>query len=121
MRRPTCDCLEQASRKVECLIVQDITARPLADHAHVVLPSLTFAEKNGTFTNIAGACSASVQAITAADGQPSDGEIFSRLLARLARPPAAFDPAAVLRGDRRGAPGVCRTDVRQCRPTGLAA
>jgi len=78
------------------LIVQDLYRGRLAEQAHIVLPALTFAEKTGTFTNSGGRVQRIVQAITAADGQPSDGEIFSRLLARLSEAPAAFDPAAVL-------------------------
>ena len=46
--------LERAIDRLECLIVQDLFRSPLAERAHVVLPSLTFAEKTGTFTNYAG-------------------------------------------------------------------
>ena len=88
--------LEQVTATVECLIVQDLYRGRLAEQAHIVLPALTFAEKTGTFTTSGGRVQRIVQAITAADGQPSDGEIFSRLLARLSEAPAAFDPAAVL-------------------------
>ena len=51
-------------------------AHPLAERATSSLPGLTFAEKNGTFTNHAGACSASIAPSTP-DDQPSDGEIFA--------------------------------------------
>jgi NADH-quinone oxidoreductase subunit G len=88
--------LEQAIASIECLIVQDITRSALAERAHVVLPSLTFAEKSGTFTNVAGRVQRLHRAIAAPDGQPGDGEIFSRLLAQVTEGLSVFEPAAVL-------------------------
>ncbi len=41
------DCL----RKAEFLVVQDIFLTDTAEYAHVVLPSASFAEKDGTFTS----------------------------------------------------------------------
>ncbi|MFH0771985.1 MAG: formate dehydrogenase subunit alpha [Candidatus Omnitrophota bacterium] len=41
------DCLSKA----EFLVVQDIFLTDTAEYAHVVLPSASFAEKDGTFTN----------------------------------------------------------------------
>lgn len=40
--------------KLDLLVVQDIFNTELAQMAHVVLPACTFAEQDGTFTNIAG-------------------------------------------------------------------
>jgi|SRR5579862_6864437 len=88
--------LDRAVAKLECLIVQDIVRSPLAERAHIVLPSLTFAEKTGTFTNHAGRVQQLHQAVAPPDGQPSDGEIFSRLLNYLGEAHWTFDPAAVL-------------------------
>lgn len=42
----------EALRKLEFLVVQDIFMNETAGLAHVVLPSLTWAEKEGTFTNL---------------------------------------------------------------------
>ena len=88
--------LEQTLANVDCLIVQDTVRSPLAERAHVVLPSLTFAEKSGTFTNVAGRVQQLHQAINPPEGQLGDGEIFSRLLAQITEGPPTFDPAAVL-------------------------
>ena len=41
----------KALKKVELLIVQDIFLTPTAKLAHVVLPGVSFAEKDGTFVN----------------------------------------------------------------------
>ncbi len=43
--------VEQALGKLELLVVQDIFLTETAKLAHVVLPGVTFAEKEGTFTN----------------------------------------------------------------------
>jgi len=88
--------LEQAVANLECLIVQDTARSPLAERAHVVLPSLTFAEKTGTFTNHAGRVQQIHQAVVPPEGQPSDGEIFSRLLNQLSEARCTFEPDAVL-------------------------
>ena len=41
-----------ALESLELLIVHDSFLTPLAQRAHVVLPRVTFAEKEGTFTNL---------------------------------------------------------------------
>jgi len=43
--------VEAALKKLDFLVVQDIFLTETAQLAHVVLPSVTFAEKDGTFTN----------------------------------------------------------------------
>jgi len=88
--------LEEALKRLECLIVQDIARSPLADFAHIVLPSLTFAEKSGTFTNVAGRVQRLHRAINPPEGQLDDGMIFSRLLAQITEGVPTFDPVAVL-------------------------
>ncbi len=87
--------LEEALSKVGTLIVQDLFLAPLAERAAVVLPSTTWAEKTGTFTNIKRRVQQIHRAVTTSE-QPSDGEIFSRLLSQLGESARTFDPAAVL-------------------------
>ncbi len=48
---PDADHVVEALKKVELLIVQDIFLTPTAKLAHVVLPGVSFAEKDGTFVN----------------------------------------------------------------------
>jgi len=43
--------VEQGLEELDFLVVQDIFMTETAEHADVVLPAATFAEKNGTFTN----------------------------------------------------------------------
>jgi formate dehydrogenase alpha subunit len=42
---------EEALRRLELLVVQDVFLTETARLAHVILPGVTFAEKDGTFTN----------------------------------------------------------------------
>ncbi|APV44480.1 formate dehydrogenase major subunit/formate dehydrogenase alpha subunit [Dehalogenimonas formicexedens] len=48
---PDINRLKRALEKLELLVVQDIFMNETAEMAHAVLPSTTFAEKEGTFTN----------------------------------------------------------------------
>lgn len=48
---PDADHVVKAFEKIDLLIVQDIFLTPTAKLAHVVLPGVSFAEKDGTFAN----------------------------------------------------------------------
>jgi formate dehydrogenase alpha subunit len=48
---PQAKHVEEALQKLEFLVVQDIFLTETAKLAHIVLPGVTFAEKDGTFTN----------------------------------------------------------------------
>jgi predicted molibdopterin-dependent oxidoreductase YjgC len=78
---------------LEVLIVVTPNAHPLAELAHVALPGLTFAEKNGTFTNHAGRVQR-IHRVLDPGTQPSEGEIFVQLGRRLGMEMAAglFEP-----------------------------
>ncbi len=51
---PMPEDLVKAAKKAEFLAVSDILENPLAAAAHVVLPGLAWAEKEGTFMNVDG-------------------------------------------------------------------
>jgi NADH-quinone oxidoreductase subunit G len=110
--------LDKALEHVECLIVQDIARSPLAERAHIVLPSLTFAEKSGTFTNVAGRVQRLHRAINPPEDQLGDGEIFSRLLAQLTEGLPAFDPAAVLEEIAQAVPAYAGLTYERIGPLG---
>jgi NADH-quinone oxidoreductase subunit G len=83
-------------KQLETLVVVAPNQHPLADLAHVVFPGLTFAEKNGTFTNVAGRVQRIHRALDASS-QPSDGEIFLQLGRRLGMEiaPGLFEPRMI--------------------------
>jgi NADH-quinone oxidoreductase subunit G len=87
--------LARALDAIPFLVVQDVAASPLSRRADVVLPSLTFAEKEGTFTNHAGRVQRLRRALRAPE-QPDDGEIFTRLLRAVGEEAAPFDADGVL-------------------------
>jgi NADH-quinone oxidoreductase subunit G len=87
--------LERALAKVD-LIVHDLFRSPLAERARVVLPSLSWAEKTGTFTNIKRRVQQIHRAVTPPNEQPSDGQLLSQLLGALREGPLGFEPTAVL-------------------------
>ncbi len=82
--------------KLDVLVVVTANEHPMLALADVVLPGLTFAEKNGTFTNFAGRVQRIYRALDPAH-QPSDGEIFLQLGRRLGMEvtPGLFDPRAI--------------------------
>ncbi len=86
------------AEKLDALIVVDANSSPLTERATVVLPGLTWAEKDGSFTNHAGRVQRIRKAIATTPGAAPDGEIFQRLasLVRGETKPSAFDPAATL-------------------------
>src|ERR1019366_10145924 len=63
--------------KIELLIVQDLKLRPQFGRAAVVLPTTTFAEKDGTFTNHAGRVQRIQRALESPPGWVGDGGIFT--------------------------------------------
>jgi NADH-quinone oxidoreductase subunit G len=48
------ESVSRLASQLECLIVQTSNQRPGWDQAHVVLPSASYAERDGTFTNFQG-------------------------------------------------------------------
>jgi formate dehydrogenase alpha subunit len=73
----------KALRQLEFLVVQDIFLTETAQLAHVVLPSVTFAEKDGTFTNTERRVQRIRQAIeTVGDARP-DGWIVCQIARRM--------------------------------------
>ncbi|HYD47861.1 MAG TPA: molybdopterin-dependent oxidoreductase, partial [Terriglobales bacterium] len=86
--------LQRALDKVSFLIVQDVLPSALTERADVVLPSTTFAEKNGTFTNFQGRVQRIHRAIQVVE-QPCDGTIFTRLLSQITEFPPVFEPVQV--------------------------
>jgi len=69
-------------QKLDLLIVEDLFINETAELAHVVLPALSFAEKQGTFTNTERRVQLSNRAIKPLEGARADYEIVAELAAR---------------------------------------
>jgi NADH-quinone oxidoreductase subunit G len=114
------ELLGKAIERLECLIVQDLFRSPLAERAHLVLPASTWAEKIGTFTNHVGRVQRLQRAFPPLDGQPSDGEIFTRLLTCLSEGRWTFEPESVLEEIAATVPAYAGLSYTGVGPQGVA-
>ncbi len=80
----------------EFLIVQDIVLTETAQQADVVLPAVTFAEKEGSMTNIDHHVQAIRRALRPLPGAKADWEILVELARRLGQSWSYSSPRAVL-------------------------
>lgn len=79
MSDPDQNHLDKALEKLEILICQDIFLSETAERADVVLPAVSVAEKDGTFTNTERRCIKVNKAIEPLGDTLADWEIISRL------------------------------------------
>jgi len=85
----------EALKAVDFLVVQDLFMTEAAELADVILPARSYAEKDGTFTNMEGRVQA-IQATVKAPGKArADWQIFADLAARLDCPLTYGDAAEV--------------------------
>lgn len=75
---------QKALKKVDFIVVQDMFLTPTAVLANVVLPSASFAEREGTFTNMEGRVQRLHRAITPRGDARPDWQIIALLEKRLA-------------------------------------
>jgi formate dehydrogenase alpha subunit len=78
--------VEAALRKLEFLVVQDIFVTETAKLAHVVLPALAFAERDGTYTNTERRVQLSKPVVAPPGEARRDWEILCDVARRLGRP-----------------------------------
>ncbi|MFO7576874.1 MAG: molybdopterin-dependent oxidoreductase [Pelovirga sp.] len=86
----------QALKKVEVLVVQDIFPTAISQHAAVVLPGATFAEKTGSYTSLDQTVRNARQALHPIGNSRADGEIFADLLGRLTGSARVYNQHAVV-------------------------
>ncbi len=110
--------VEKALDKAPFVVVQDIFLSATAQQADVVLPAVSFAEKDGTFTN----AERRVQRVRS--GIPSPGEaktdlaILSLLSARLGRQVTYTGPAAIFAKIAAAVPGYAELNFDAIGPQG---
>ncbi len=73
--------VEEALKKLDFLVVQDIFMTETANYAHIVLPGAAFSEKDGTFTNT----DRRVQRVRKAVYPPGDAMEDWRIICEIAR------------------------------------
>lgn len=74
----------KALQKIDFLVVQDMFLTPTAALAHVVLPTVSFAERDGTVTNLEGRVQKLQRAISPRGQAKPDWQIIAMLEKRLA-------------------------------------
>lgn len=94
---PDADHVVEALEKLELLIVQDIFLTPTAKLAHVVLPGVSFAEKDGTFSNTERRVLRVRKAIEPVGDSRQDWEIIQDISNRFGYEMAYDSPEAIFR------------------------
>lgn len=98
---PVRDCpgeqkVREALSGLELLVVQDLFLTETASLAHVVLPSASFAEKEGTFTNLERRVQRFRRAIEPRSESRPDGAILADLMGRMGSQVSCRTPVEVL-------------------------
>ncbi len=87
----------EALRRLELLVVQDFFLTETAQYAHIVLPSTTFAEKDGTFTNTERRVQRVRKAIEPIGNSRPDWWIISQIGQRMGSDGFSFnDPSQIM-------------------------
>jgi len=92
---PDQDLARRALDKVPFLVVQDIFKNETGDQADVFLPSCSYIEKDGSFTNIEGRVQRFKKAIEPRGQSKADWQILAEMLARFGKPVPYFSPRDV--------------------------
>ncbi len=101
---PDLSHLKKAYAKLELLVVQDIFLTESAQEAHIVLPSLSFLEKNGTFVNTERRVQRVRRALDGPEGARTDWEIISDLSSRFGYPMNYGGPEEIFEEIRKVTP-----------------
>lgn len=88
--------IEEALRKLEFLIVEDIFLTETAKFADLVLPAACFAEKEGTFTNTERRIQMVRKAVEAPGEAKADWEIITELSAKMGYEMDYQNPAEIM-------------------------
>jgi len=81
------DAVQAALAKLDLLIVQDLFLTKTAEMAHVVLPAVSYAEKEGTVTNLEGRVQSLARSIKPLGEGREDWRIISDLSAKMGSAP----------------------------------
>lgn len=90
---PDLNHVREALESLDFLVVQDIFLTETAQLADVVLPAVSFAEKDGTFTNTERRVQRVRQAIRPIAGAKPDWKIISEVATRMGRKDFSYDSA----------------------------
>ena len=93
---PNLERLKNGLHQLEFLVVQDCFMTHIGKYAHVLLPGVTFAEKDGTFTSMERRIQRVRQAISPVGESRPDWKILSDLSTRMGYPMRYQNPAEIM-------------------------
>jgi len=93
---PNINKVRDELKHLDLLVVQDIFFSETAELAHIILPGVSFAEKDGTFTNTERRVQRVRKAIEPLGNARQDWEIISDLSTRLGYPMEYSSPAEIM-------------------------
>ncbi len=111
--------VENALKKLDLLMVQDIFLTPTAKMAHIVLPGTSFAEKSGTFSNTERRVLLVREAIPPKGESRPDWEIVQDLSNRLGYPMNYNSPEEVFQEIRQLTPSYAGITYERLAEKGL--
>ena len=93
---PDLEKLKSGLHKIKFLVVQDIFMTHIGNYAHVILPGVSFAEKDGTFTNMERRVQRVRKAISPVGDSRPDWKILCDLSTKLGYPMEYQSPAEIM-------------------------
>jgi formate dehydrogenase alpha subunit len=116
---PDLSHVEEALKRLDFLVVQDIFPTETARIADVVLPSASFAEKDGTFTNTERRVQRVRKAVEPPGAARQDWEILSDLMTRMGLPARCASTGDIMEEIRRVTPSYRGITYRRLEKGGL--
>ena len=93
---PNLERLKRGLQKIEFLVVQDLFMTHIGSYAQVILPGVSFAEKDGTFTNMERRIQRVRKAISPVGDSRPDWKILCDLSAKMGYPMAYQTPSEIM-------------------------
>ena len=93
---PNLERLKNGLRQLDFLVVQDLFMTHIGSYAHVILPGVGYAEKDGTFTNMERRVQRVRKAISPAGNSRPDWEILCDLSTKMGYPMRYRSPAEIM-------------------------
>jgi formate dehydrogenase alpha subunit len=93
---PGLERLKNGLLQLELLVVQDLFATHIGSYAHVILPGASFAEKDGTFTNMERRIQRVRRAVSPVGDSRADWKILCDLSTKMGYPMRYQGPAEVM-------------------------
>jgi len=106
-------------KALDFLVVQDIFLTETAQLADVVLPAVTFAEKEGTFSNTERRVARVRQAIPPLAGARQDWQIMAEISSRMGYPMNYLNPEAIFEEIRKVTPSYAGLTYRRLDTGGI--